>query len=272
MNTNASSLAVSSLAAAPITPAVTERERYLFDLQGFLVAPDAIDPALCAELDADVTRHLTDEVDPAATHHRFMKKEPLLAWGPAWRRLIDNPRIMPYLDEFISTEMRLDHDYADVIRKGGGHNGSSIHGGATPFDECFFYLHQNGRIRSSLTVVAYALRDVGPGEGGFGCIPGSHKSNYPVPASCRELATPDACMTVVPAKAGSAIIFTEALAHGTAPWRGVGERRTVFYKYSPRTISWCARYYRATDYPDLTPAQAALLEAPNARYGGRSAM
>lgn len=249
--------------------AISERERYLFDLQGFLVVPDAISPEHRAELDADVSRHLDAEVDQKATHHRFMSKGPLLGWGPAWRRLIDNPRIMPYLNEFISTEMRLDHDYADVIRAGGGHNGSGIHGGATPFDECFFYLHQNGRIRSALTVVAYALRDVGPGEGGFGCIPGSHKSNYPTPPGCLDFATPDACMATISAKAGSAIIFTEALAHGTAPWRGSGERRTVFYKYSPRTISWSSRYYRAADYTDLTPAQAALLEAPNARYHGR---
>jgi hypothetical protein len=45
---------------------------------------------------------------------------------------------------------------------------------------------------NGLTAVAYNLTDVNPGEGGFGCIPGSHKS-----------------------KAGTAIIFTEALTHGT---------------------------------------------------------
>ncbi|MCV5655843.1 phytanoyl-CoA dioxygenase family protein, partial [Escherichia coli] len=89
---------------------------------------------------------------------------------------------------------------------------------------------KDGRIRSALTVVAYALRDVRPGEGGFGCIPGSHKSNYRTPPECMDLAQPHPCMTTVRAPAGSAILFTEALAHGTAPWRGAGERRTVFYK------------------------------------------
>ena len=70
-------------------------------------------------------------------------------------------------------------------------------------------------------------------------------------------------------KAGSAVIFTEALAHGTLPWCGSDERRTVFYKYSPRTISWSSRRYDATAYPGLSPVQAALLEGPNARYPWR---
>ena len=35
---------------------------------------------------------------------------------------------------------------------------------------------------------------------------------------------------------GDAIIFTEKLVHGTLPWRGRGERRTLFYKYLLRGI------------------------------------
>eukprot|EP01047_Picozoa_sp_COSAG01_P033582 COSAG01_NODE_2477_length_7615_cov_7.259609_8_plen_52_part_00 len=34
----------------------------------------------------------------------------------------------------------------------------------------------------------------------------------------------------VPAKAGDCIIFTEALTHGTMPWRAHTDRRTLFYK------------------------------------------
>jgi hypothetical protein len=29
------------------------------------------------------------------------------------------------------------------------------------------------------------------------------------------------------------ILFTEKLKHGTIPWAGSGERRTLFYKYVP---------------------------------------
>ncbi len=251
------------------TTTVTDRERYLFDLQGYLVVPDALTPQHCAELDAEMTRRIDTEANPTATQHRFEDRGPLLGWGEPWRRLLDNPRIMPYLHEFIGDEIRLDHDYADMIRAGRGPIGSSLHGGAVPFDEVFFYLHKDGRIRSALTVVAYALRDVNPGDGGFGCIPGSHKANYPTPPEWLDLDHPAPCVAAGAVKAGSAIIFTEAMTHGTLPWRGTDQRRTVFYKYSPRTISWSARRYDASLYPDLSPAQAALLEGPNARYAGR---
>ena len=59
------------------------------------------------------------------------------------------------------------------------------------------------------------------------------------------------------------------MTHGSLPWRGAGERRTIFYKYSPHPVSWSARYYDADRWPDLTDRQRAILEAPNARYGSR---
>ena len=37
-----------------------------------------------------------------------------------------------------------------------------------------------------------------------------------------------------PAKAGDLIIFLEATQHGTLPWTGKGERRSLFYRYSPK--------------------------------------
>ena len=60
-------------------------------------------------------------------------------------------------------------------------------------------------------------------------------------------------------------VFTEALTHGTLPWLGT-ERRTLFYKYSPCTLSWARDYYDASRYSGLTERQQAILEAPNARY------
>ncbi|HZP81290.1 MAG TPA: hypothetical protein VFB21_06615 [Chthonomonadaceae bacterium] len=47
-------------------------------------------------------------------------------------------------------------------------------------------------MRNGLTVVAYNLKDVNPGDGGFGCVPGSHKSNLPFPSEWRELEPPNA--------------------------------------------------------------------------------
>ncbi len=44
-------------------------------------------------------------------------------------------------------------------------------------------------------------------------------------------------ITRVPARAGSAIIFTEALFHVTLPWTAPSTRTTLFYKYTGREES-----------------------------------
>ena len=57
-----------------------------------------------------------------------------------------------------------------------------------------------------------------------GCVPGSHKSNYPMPDDVALLETDLGIVKQVEAKAGSVIIFTEALAHGTMPWTAERQR------------------------------------------------
>jgi hypothetical protein len=245
---------------------MTEQERYLFDLQGFLAVPDALTPAQVADLNALLDAHLAQKVSPDTHTHRFGQ---LLTWGQPYLDLIDNPRITPYLEVLLGEGFRLDHDYADVIRHGKGPIGTTLHGGATPYDALYSYHYENGRMRNGLMVVAYNLKDVNPGDGGFGCVPGSHKANLPFPGEWRELETLHPCVQPVVGPAGTAIIFTEALTHGTLPWRGAEERRTLFYKYSPHGLSWAARYYEAEEYAGLTERQRAILEPPNARYSGR---
>jgi ectoine hydroxylase-related dioxygenase (phytanoyl-CoA dioxygenase family) len=245
---------------------MNEQERFLFDLQGFLVVPNALSDDELARLNAAVDEEIEQRTDRDMRTHRFGG---LLARGTTFHFLIDNPRITPYLEELLGANFRLDHDYADVIRTGKGPIGTTLHGGATPFDPSQYFRYENGRMHNGLTVVAYNLKDVNPDDGGFACVPGSHKSNYPFPKEWRELDEPQPCVQRVTGPAGTAIIFTEALTHGTLPWHGKDERRTVFFKYSPYPVSWSARYYNAEDYDGLTDRQRAILEAPNARYAGR---
>jgi hypothetical protein len=245
---------------------MTDHERYLFDLQGFLVVRDALTPDQVEELDRAFTAKMADGAAPDQQSRRLGAT---LKWGKAYRDLIDNPRITPYLEELLGAQFRLDHDYADLIRSGHSPIGAWLHGGGTPFDPSQFYRFADGRPRCGLSVVAYNLHDVHPGDGGFACVPGSHKANYPLPHDWHNLDHPQPCVLAVPAPAGSAVIFTEALTHGTLPWKGRGERHTVFFKYSPGAISWAATYYNPDDYDDLTARQRATLESPNARYKGR---
>ncbi|HCD28749.1 MAG TPA: hypothetical protein DER02_14590, partial [Gammaproteobacteria bacterium] len=134
-----------------------------------------------------------------------------------------------------------------------------------------FYRYSNGRFFNGLIAVAFELDDVNASDGGFACIPGSHKSNLGLPSAWRHSKTqaevPDFVERVAVC-AGDAIIFTEACAHGTVPWEGRpgSERRTLFYKYCPHAVAWSPCYYNADNYPGLTAKQRQMLLPPSA-YG-----
>ncbi|MBH8555104.1 phytanoyl-CoA dioxygenase family protein [Nostocaceae cyanobacterium CENA357] len=238
---------------------MTEFERYLFDLQGFLIIENVLNSEQIKAIQALLDQQIELQDHPGATFLRF---DGLLSWGKPYQELIDHPQITPYLSELLGEQFRLDHDYIHIIRQGIGPIGAHLHGGGTPYDPCQYYLFQNGRMYNGLTTVAYELNDVHPGDGGFGCIPGSHKSNLPLPQKWKNLEFPCECVQAISVKAGSAIIFTEALTHGTLPWRGLGDRQTLFYKYSPYSSAWARYYYNLDDYPNLTASQQKILRTP----------
>ncbi len=238
---------------------MNELERYLFDLQGFLVIENALNGDQIAILNSLLSQQIALSDNRESSWLRF---DNLLSWGKPFRDLIDNPKIVPYLSSLLGRRFRLDHEYVHLIRQGTGPIGSMLHGGGTPYDPTQYYLFKDNRIHNGLTAVLYELNDVHPGKGGFGCVPGSHKSNLPFPEEWRNLDIPYSCVQSVAIQAGSAVIFTEALTHGTLPWRGVNERRTLFYKYSPHSSTWANYCYRPDDYPDLTSSARQILSPP----------
>ena len=189
-------------------------------------------------------------------------------WGKEYRDLIDNPTVVPYIGELLGEDFRLDHVYLDVIRSGEGPIGTKLYGGAMPFRSFSYFNFSSGKMHNGLSVVAYNLADVGSEDGGFGCVPGSHKSNYRFPQEWEEV-NDLPILERVTGPAGTAIIFTEALTHGTLPWKGLSERRTIFIKYSPPSLSWSTHYLDPDDYSGITETQRKILERPNARYGYR---
>ncbi len=245
---------------------MNELDRYLFDLQGYVIIPNALDSDTLKDLNVLVDEHVAAKVSEDAAHHRFLS---VVNWSAAIRNVIDNAAVSPYLEELLGKQFRLDHDYLDVMRRGNGPTKAWLHGGGTPFDHRQFYRWDNGKMWNGLTVVAYNLRDVNPGDGGFACIPGSHKSNLPYPEVWRYTHSNPPPMQKVTGSAGTAIVFTEALTHGTVPWTADHERRTLFFKFSPNAISWSAHYYDASLYPEVSERTKEILEAPNARYKGR---
>ena len=72
----------------------------------------------------------------------------------------------------------------------------------------------------------------------------------------------------MPFKAGSVLIFTESLTHGTLPWKADHERQVVFFRYSPVQAGAFRSHFSEDlkdDLDDFTPEQQAVLIHPDTR-------
>ena len=241
---------------------MTTEERFQFDLQGYLVVREVLTPGEVAELN-----ELADEAWPGEHDGTGLRRASHVSrWGPRFRDLIDHPGIVPYLVELMGPKFRIDHDYCMFMRRGTSR--SRLHGGPSP--QCYegdhwYRFYPDGTIRNGLTVFSYNLSDCNPGDGGFACIPGSHKTNLrsSVPREVMRFERPAHYVRQPPAKAGDVLIFTEALIHGTLPWTAGHERRALLYKYSPGHSSWSDTYYDPADYPDATEQQIRIMAPPS---------
>lgn len=242
---------------------MTEEEKYAFDVCGYLVVENAIPANTLVQMNAWIDEQ--ERKDP----HWLQHSPSILHWGPPFLALLDNPRVLPYLIELLGPELRLDHDYP-IFSKAGAPP-LELHGGGTPYDPAQYYHCYRGQMYSGLTVASYALADIPPGAGGFCCIPGSHKANFPCPTEIKLFQKESRLVQQVPMNAGDCILFTEALTHGTLPWKASHQRRNLFLKYSPKHLSWANKYYLSAPThagierlePYLTPTQRALLAPPS---------
>jgi ectoine hydroxylase-related dioxygenase (phytanoyl-CoA dioxygenase family) len=239
---------------------MNDEERYLFDLWGYLNVENVLSEDELRELNALLDGQ--DFREPNNDDIYSQRFGGFLDWeNDAFRRLLNHPRIMPYLKELIGDKFRLDHAYGILMEK--GNTGLNLHSGGTPYNPSEYYVFRNGQMYNGLTVASWALTDMLPGQGGFCCIPGSHKSNYPCPARFRPVADNRKCMVGVHQKAGDVALFTEALTHGTLPWTADHPRRSILIKYSPGHSSWSRKQYPDSLREKMTEEnQRLLLEPP----------
>src|SRR5689334_4142284 len=122
---------------------MTEEERYLFDLQGYLVIPNAIEPETLARMNAWLgERAKTDPQWQGQTGNLHVDYP--ITWGADFLALLDHPLVLPILKELLGETMRLDHDYAIFLRE--GHGGLPLHGPKLhePYDPIHFYHYTDG--------------------------------------------------------------------------------------------------------------------------------
>ena len=235
---------------------LTDLERYSFDLNGFLVRRNVLSIGEVRRLHIEIDAlHLPPPSDGIMSQ-RFSG---LIEAGGLLRDLVDDDAVLDVARELCGPAVRLDHAYGIVMAPGTA--GLGLHGGGASFDPAQYYAFHGGRINTGLIAVQWAVSDHAPGEGGFCCIPGSHKANYPLPHGVdlnHELAME------VPLAPGDLVVFSEALTHGTLPWRAAHQRRSVLYKYSPGSSSWARQpACRPEVLADLTDRQRRLCLPPS---------
>ena len=253
---------------------MNELERYLFDLYGYIVVKGALNPdqvrSLNDALDRRGVQALLDRLGYIQTGEGPAGDDDLgslLDWGPELRDMIDLPSIRPYLEALLQPGYRLDHSNAILTRKGWREDeGHSLHNGGTPYDPSQAYIVRDGKIFNGLVVVSYALTPAEPGAGGFCIIPGSHKSEFPLPKSVRH-ALCEWPVQQVPLEAGDAVIFSEAATHGAMPWLGKNDRRALLFKYCPGHMQWEVESPWVVADDRFTEQQRSILRSPF--VGGR---
>ncbi len=245
-------------------------QQYLFDVQGYLVIEDVLSPAAVATLN----QHIDDQQLPVPGKAQRFGSAPdgpgFLQWGTGFCDLLDHPKLMPILRFRLGDCFRLDRIYGMYMREGMPRGQLHADYGATSptakVKPGEYYPFRDNQILNGFVVVTYNLADTGPEHGGFCCIPGSHKSNFKLPQQIAD-APEDSPAVIVPnAPAGSAILFTEALTHGTAAWRGKHQRRSLLYKYCVSHIAWKGQRVAQPEGIALTERQKILFREPADPY------
>ena len=240
---------------------MTLEEKFIFDLQGYIVVKNVLSQAEVDELNAIADQKMADQEE---VNNGLKIPRRVSLWGKPFQNLFDHPNMIPYLSELLGPQFRADHDYGIFMRQGGRKGG--LHGGDHRAGT-HYYKYRDGVMSNGLTVVVYFLAPAPPGSGGFCCVPGSHKSNFAlnVPEEVRSFKRIPHYLANPSAETGDALIFTEATMHGTLPWTAENERRTLLYKFTPGHASYASIYYNHEDYEDLTEQQKRVLTPPSVR-------
>jgi hypothetical protein len=212
-----------------------DTQRYLFDLQGYLVLKGVVPQPLieaCNKvldridaLPADRYPHGVTLGKPRTPAELYVSN--IVEADAVLNDLIDIPEVLDIIDEVTLRLYRLNHTYA-IYRWGTGY--TYLHMGATPLHPKATYMCNNGQIYSMLTKAVFPIQNNRAEDGCFAVVPGSHKANFKRPFGDHPDDNP--ALVAVPGEPGDAVVFTEALTHGSMPNVSGRPRRTVFFCYS----------------------------------------
>jgi len=258
----------------PVMP--TPLDDYFFDLRGYLILEDAVEPELLDDLNCAFDNF--PPIEPGGwwgnaqrrdyTRDTGFELHNCVEAGEPFERLIDHPRWIEYLRRYCGEQksyvegLFIDECIAS-IRTSGGHHPAHSGGFQGALHGAYSYKH--GVFRCGQVNIIVALTDIGPGDGPTMIVPGSHKSNFPHPhaGDYGRGDRMDHLEGAVPAymKKGSALLFVDGLMHGGSSRTNPGERRITIYRYCPAWAATRFGYeYSAALLNRLTPERRKILQ------------
>jgi len=234
-------------ASAAVEPAVvTDEDRFLFDLQGFLLLRGALAEQDRIELLAEIERLESMEFDISHFRPSPNDKEPdpvkqagaqgesirlnsLLRISTAFDRLIDYPAVLPYLQAFMNGP-QLGNAWS--ISKFNGTGVGGWHRGLSPEQ----YTVRHGKINTRMLNTVYFLTENGPDDGCMAVIPGGHKSNFDLDWGAAP-GTELTGATKVIGQPGDILIFSETLLHTGLAKTTEGRRSNIYLNYVSKDFS-----------------------------------
>jgi hypothetical protein len=253
---------------------------YLFDLQGFLLLKKALSTEEVKALN-DCASSIP-ELKPRDWHgyvHRQDHSEKfgvnlqqIYEAGQPFEALIDHPSWLEYVRRYVGGEGTFDYNHGPLFidenffNKRGPGQAISLHSGGHEGTKRTRYGFEHGRFNCGQINILTALTDIGPGDGATMVIPGSHKSNIKHPQFEESIYGQDSVDKIrgaieVHMEAGDAILFVDAIAHGSAERKNPGERRICVYRYGPSWGNFRFGYQPSPELLDrLTPFQRQIVQ------------
>lgn len=249
---------------------MTQDQKFLFDLRGWIVLPAVLTDA---QTDA-CKRHLEGM---AADPPKLPPHERNTYSGPC-QELLDHPALVAVLREIIAPDLtgpewtpvelkdrdaearkpslaygfRCDNSF-HMVRRAGQPLPLGAHNGGPAMGPSHHYQFVNGRIFSPATRVVWELNEVQKDGGGTPFLSGSHKSNYNVPPAFQRRGAEGWESYACPA--GSVVIFSENVCHGSAAWTDPRQPRMAIFNHYTH---YCMRFHRTPPPPEVVEAMPPL--------------
>jgi len=245
-------------------PALTPEQRYHLDVYGYVVIPNTLtadEVGTLMDVLHKLKRDLLAQGVPTKTPIRGAKIHNaeahvtylscIVEADPAITAYCTHPRLLGMAEELIGGEARI-CEVGSIINSRnpktwqeppnyGLHNGTDI-----PFGSHI----ENGLYHCNFVKTLTNLTDLGPDDGGTVVIAGSHKINVDTKTAIECAYRDPKLIHHVVAPAGSTLLFSETLIHGTGQIRSEKER----------TILICGYACRLFPYWDDAPMSAEFLQ------------